>query len=84
MALDPRDCPVTRDHIRQWITGWKISQSQGGTATLRQWITAKIALLNLDDDQVNTVGIDHIRHDIMPIVDYIMLDIASYDNAPSS
>jgi hypothetical protein len=83
MAVTPRHMPITREMVYRWVTGWKLSVSQGGTATLEEWIRTKITNLNLADDMVNTSGHDDLD-DETHIAEMILMDLGSYSNAPSS
>lgn len=80
MAMIPREVPVTREMVYKWITGWKLSKQD---KTLEDWIRAKVDALGLPDPVVNTVGHENLP-DEMPLADFIILDLVSYSNAPSS
>jgi len=78
--MTPRDIPITREDVYGWIEEWK---AIGGDQVLGEYITGKINDLQLPDPMVNISGHD-ISGDEMPIADFILMDLESYSNAPSS
>lgn len=77
--MTPRDIPITREMVYQWIEDWK---DTSGDPPLGQYITDRINGLGLPDPMVNISGHD-IPGDEMPISDFILMDLESYSNAPS-
>jgi hypothetical protein len=78
MALAPRDVPVTRDNVDQWLKAW---QRASNLVTFnKDWPTylrEKIDALNLPDKMVITTSLEGFG-DETPLVDMILLDMASY------
>lgn len=79
--MTPRDIPITREMVYQWIEDWKAA---GDTRALGEYITEKVNGLNLPDPMVNISGHDSLTGEEMPISDFILQDLPSYSNAPSS
>lgn len=78
--MTPRDIPITREMVYNWIEEWKTTS---GDPALGEFITGKINGLGLPDPMVNISGHD-IAGDEMPISEFILQDLGSYSNAPSS
>lgn len=74
MALTPRDIPVTREMVQQWIEEWDESNK---SETLEGWIRRQIKELNLSDNTVDTSGHDNLS-DETSLADFILMDIGSY------
>jgi hypothetical protein len=77
--MTPRDIPITREMVYNWIEDWKAA---GDTRLVGEYITEKINELNLPDPMVNISGHD-IAGDEMPIAEFILQDLPSYANATS-
>ena len=78
--MTPRDIPITREDVYNWIEDWK---REGSDQALGEYITQRINNLGLPDPMVNISGHD-IPGDEIPIADFILMDLESYSNAPSS
>lgn len=78
--MTPRDIPITREMVYNWIEDWK---GVGDGKPLGEYITERINGLGLPDPMVDISGHD-IAGDEMPVADFILQDLASYSNAPSS
>lgn len=77
--MTPRDVPITREMVYNWIEEWT---DTGSDSELGEFITAKINELNLPDPMVNISGHD-IAGDELPVAEFILMDLESYSNAPS-
>jgi len=73
MALAARDIPVTREMVAQWIEAW----DDDSDTTLEDWIRAKVAELDLEDEMVNTTAHDNLPDEVH-IADMIISDLPSY------
>lgn len=78
MAVKPRDLPITREQVSEWLTGYKRAKNLPSFNTgLREHLAKKIADLKLDDTMVDTSGHED-RAAITPVLDMILDDLESY------
>lgn len=70
MPMYPRDIPITRDMVQQWVRDWR---TDGEGISLDDWLKARVADLDLPDDLVMRPDSEPI-----PISEMILDDLASY------
>lgn len=75
MALNPREIPITRDQVYEWLTEYDSDPESRGE--LREFLDAKVDELGLTDTDINTTEHDSLG-DSTSVVDMILLDLDSY------
>lgn len=78
MALAPRDVPVTRDNVHQWLKAWRrASNNPAFTKTWEQYLREKVDALDIEDKMVITANHEDLGEETS-IADMILMDMASY------
>jgi len=76
MALGPRDIPVTREQVYDWLQEYE-GQIRG-TKKMREFIVEKLEEAEIDPEQmVDTASNDSLEAETA-LADVILLDIESY------
>lgn len=76
MALDPKDVPVTRQMVYEWLMDWEAEDPETRPA-IQDYIVAKVNGLDLHDAMVNTVNHEDLD-DQTSLVEMILADLPSY------
>lgn len=76
MAVVPRDLPITREMVYQWLQDWKATPQP--KPTRKQYFKDQIDALNLEDPYVDVSERDDIPAHRIHIKDLLEMDIGSY------
>jgi hypothetical protein len=76
MALLPRDVPITRAQVQEWIDLWQRTSNES-RPRLGEYIRGQIDALDLPDAVVVTQAHDYLGEET-PVVDMILDDLPSY------
>lgn len=78
MALAPRDVPVTRDNVYQWLRNWRrASNSPNFNKDWPTYLREKVDALDIEDKMVITANHEDLGEETS-IADMILMDMASY------
>lgn len=78
MALNPRDVPINRPMVVEWIAQWEqLQDTPNFEISLENYIRQQVHELPLPDGMVNTSEYENLENETK-IADMIILDLPSY------